>query len=296
MRKILMMALVALAVAIWWGGGDQIMDLPPKIAESGRKMVNLRVGGAVTVLDLEEAVVGYVAAEMAAAAPEEALKAQAVAARSFAWAEQLAAGEVCGDSGHCMAYLSVEERKERWGESFAKWEAVVRQAVADTAGVVLQVGGEPVKAYFHAACGGRTETVDNLWGGEALWAAADCYTEGDAGVVAAQYFTRAELAEKLGVPEADVPLLCIEQEFDGRVCRVSMGRKSWRGADFRAALGLKSTRFNWLNGAEGVWFTSVGWGHGVGMCQAGAVGMAEAGCGWCEILAHYYPDVKVGFL
>lgn len=297
-RKCLIAVLVAIGLVCAAKGMDlgswQIMDLPPKIAENNCKMVNLVCEGGVYRLDLEEAVVGYLAGEMSAAAPMEALRAQAVAVRSFAWAEQAAAGQICGESGHCMAYLSAEERAARWGEKFDEYEERLREAVRDTAGEMLLADGVAVKAYFSAACGGRTETVDNLWGGKALWQAADCYWEGNGAVLSSVYFSREEIAEKLGVAAADVPLLCVAQEFDGRVCRVSLGRKSWRGAELRNLLGLKSTRFCWLNGAEGVWFTCVGHGHGVGLCQAGAVGMARAGWGWREILAHYYPGLVVG--
>lgn len=274
---------------------DRILDIAPKIAEEKQNMIVMKTGdGEKQVMALEEAVVGYVAAEMAATAPEAALRAQAVAVRSFAYAEQAAAGEVCGDSGHCMAYLTVAERQERWGDNFDKYEASVRRAVEETAGEMLLSDGEVVKAYFHAACGGRTETVDNLWGGVPKWSAADCYWEGaDGGRLSAVYFDKKDLAEKLGVAEADLALLSVAEEFDGRVCRVSLGRKSWRGAEFRTLLGLKSTRFSWVEGAEGVWFTVVGHGHGVGLCQVGAMGMAKSGYDYRHILAHYYPELTI---
>lgn len=294
----LLLIIIVLGATAWWwqnnDGADKIWDLPPKIAQNNHKMVNLVRPDGTYRLDLEEAVVGYVAGEMVAEAPMDALMAQTVAVRSFAWAEQQAAGQICGDSGHCMAYLSAEERAVRWGDRAEEFEERVRKAVSGTAGQMLQVAGQPVKAYFSAACGGRTETVENLWGGQGMWPAADCYWEGSAAVVDSVFVPRGKLAEKLGVSADDVALLCVAQEFDGRVCRVSVGRKNWRGADFRALLGLKSTRFCWLNGAEGLWVTSVGYGHGVGLCQAGAVGMAEAGWGWRDILGHYYAGVEIG--
>lgn len=292
--------LMALACVAWLIGNGaaewQNLDIAPKIAEKAQNMVVMKTADSeMQSMSLEEAVVGYVAAEMPATAPQEALKAQAVAVRSFACAEQTAAGEVCADSGHCMAYLSVEQRRENWGDKFDEYEEAVRRAVRDTAGEMLVQDGEVLKAYFHAACGGRTETVDNLWGGEAKWAAADCFWEGaDGARLSAVYFTKAELAEKLGVAERDLALLSVADEFDGRVCRVSLGRKSWRGADFRTLLGLKSTRFSWIEGAEGVWFTVLGHGHGVGLCQVGAMGMAAQGYDYRRILGQYYSGVEIG--
>lgn len=299
LRKCLILALVLLVVpALLYlyndKFADKILDIPPQINQNSHQTVILADGdGTLHQLALEDATLGYLAAEMPATAPADALRAQAVAVRSFAWAEQLAAGQVCADSGHCMAYLSAEERAAKWGAVAAEYEELLEQAVADTAGVMLAVDGQAVKAYFSAACGGRTETAENLWGGTGYWPAVDCPWEGEAAVPGSVYYTRDELAGLLGVPADDVPLLCLAQEFDGRVCRVTLGRKSWRGAEFRALLGLKSTRFNWLGAADGVLFTSVGYGHGVGLCQAGAQGMARAGYSWRQILAHYYPGVDI---
>lgn len=296
---LVILACVAWLIDVGGGiGGWKVLDIAPKIAEKGEYMVVMKTtAGEKLTMSLEEAVVGYVAGEMAATAPQEALRAQAVAARSFACAEQAAAGEICTQSGHCMAYLSVAERQERWGEKFDEYEGLIRKAVSGTAGEMLRQDGEPVKAYFHAACGGRTETVDNLWGGEPKWSAADCYWEGAEGArLSAVYFTKQEMAEKLGVAERDLALLSVADEFGGRICRVSLGRKSWRGADFRSLLGLKSTRFSWIEGAEGVLFTVVGYGHGVGLCQVGAMGMAEQGYDYRRILEQYYPGVDVGVL
>lgn len=299
LRKCLILALVLLVVpALLYlyndKFADKILDIPPQINQNSHKTVILAdADGTLHQLALEDATLGYLAAEMPATAPADALRAQAVAVRSFAWAEQLAAGQVCADSGHCMAYLSAEERAAKWGAVAAEYEELLEQAVADTAGVMLAVDGQAVKAYFSAACGGRTETAENLWGSTGYWPAVDCPWEGEAAVPGSVYYTRDELAGLLGVPADDVPLLCLAQEFDGRVCRVTLGRKSWRGAEFRALLGLKSTRFNWLGAADGVLFTSVGYGHGVGLCQAGAQGMARAGYSWRQILAHYYPGVDI---
>lgn len=305
MRKRLVgIAFLLILAAVFWQPAmkflqarGQIWDLPPKIAEQPRVMLLLRLNGdeQLIQIDLEEAVVGYLAGEMPALAPEEALKAQAVAVRSFAYCEMAAAGEVCGDSTHCMAYLSEAERAERWGKNFTEYEEKLRRAVAATAGEMLFADGEPVKTYFHAACGGRTQTVTEVWGGAAKWQAADCFWEGAAGtVLSGRFFTRQELAEKLSVPEADLPLLKIAAENgDGRVSRVTCGKMSWRGTEFRTLLGLKSTKFNWLATAEGFWFTAQGYGHGVGLCQAGAVGMAEAGYDYRAILAQYYPGLVI---
>lgn len=298
MQKRLVLLLTPLVLwAAWYFmfKDEQILDIAPKIAEQQTAMLLLKgADGKAVPIDLEAAVVGYVAAEIGPNAPTEALKAQAVAVRSFAYAEQQAAGCVCGLSTHCMAYLDAAARAERWGSAFAEYEEKLTAAVAATAGELLWADDVVQKAYFSAVCGGRTETVNNLWGGENKWPATDCYWEGaDSGALGAVFYSKTDLAARLGVAEADLPLLKISAENDGRLSRVSLGRKSWRGADFRALLGLRSTRVSWLAGAEGVWFTTVGYGHGVGLCQAGAVGMANVGYNYRQILAHYYPGLSL---
>jgi stage II sporulation protein D len=247
-------------------------------------------------ISLEEAVVGFVAAEMPAGFGEEALKAQAVAARSYVYCRSLTAGEVCDDSAHCLAYLSDEERRERWGSSFTEYEGKIRQAVNDTAGQIITVNGEPVTAYFHAVCGGMTETAAACWGGASPYPSAKCYWDGGAaGSVSSRFFPRADLAAALNVSEDDLPLLRITATTaSGRVSRVTCGDSFWSGTEFRALLGLNSNNFSWLSTNEGYWFTTLGYGHGVGLCQQGAGGLAATGYNYRQILSVYYAGCEIG--
>lgn len=244
-------------------------------------------------IELEEAVVGFVAAEMPAGYDDDALAAQAVAARSYAWYKQQTAGAVCDNSAHCLAYLDEAGRRERWGKHFTEYEAKIRQAVSQTASLVLTKDGEVLPAYFHAACGGMTESPANGFGGANLWAAAACYWETNSSP-SSFFWPKAELAERLQINQTELPLLYISASTpSGRVKELRCGANSWSGAEFRQLLGLPSTRFSWLAGQEGFWFTCLGFGHGVGLCQQGSGGLAAQGADWQQILSVYYPECKL---
>ncbi len=294
-----LLILTALTAAAWYlHGRAQVAQTAAELPEKAPRLITLRhtADGTAEQLPLEEALVGFLAGEMAAEAPEAALQAQTVAARSYVYARNLSAGEVCDDSAHCLAYLSEEARRERWGRHFAEYEEKMRAAVDATADLMLLADGEVQAAYFHAVCGGMTENAADCWGGGVQTAAVPCFWDGGAaGNISACFWPKAELAAKLGVTEEELALLTVRaRSVSGRVQRLSCGTKSWRGSDFRSLLGLRSTDFNWLATAEGYWFTVQGYGHGVGMCQAGAIGLAERGSDFREILAYYYPELTLG--
>lgn len=248
---------------------------------------------------LEQAVVGFVAAEMPAAYSEQALAAQAVAARSYAWQKYQSEGEVCNDSAHCLAYLDESARRERFGGSFAEYEAKLQAAAQTTSGLVLLKDGQLVPAYFHACCGGYTESAAVCWGGPSYFPPAACYWDSLSGhsAVSSSFWSKDSLAEKLQVTPAQLALLYVSATTpSGRVKEVRCAGQIWSGSEFRELLGLKSNRFSWLAGKEGFWFTTLGSGHGVGLCQTGAGGLAAQGYDWRQILAVYYSGCDVAAL
>ncbi len=248
-------------------------------------------------IELEEAVIGFVAAEMPAGYDEQALAAQAVAARSYAWQKYQAEGEVCDNSAHCMAYLDEAARRERFGSAFDEYETKLRAAAENTAGLILVQDGQPVPAYFHACCGGQTESAAACWGGASYYPAAVCYWDNLAGggsAINSSFWPKEQLAERLQVTPAQLALLYIAGTTpSGRVKEVRCASQSWSGNDFRQLLGLASNRFSWLESKEGFWFTTLGSGHGVGLCQQGAGGLAAQGYDWPQILAVYYAGCDV---
>lgn len=256
---------------------------------------------------LEEIVIGVLAGEMPADFAEEALMAQAVAARTYilkrlpkpygsGMAVHNGGAYICDDFAHCQAYVDEAQRKKNWGADFAAKEKKIRRAVEATAGKVLTYQGELISPTFCSTCGGHTEAAGDYWQSDvpALQAVPCYWDSGAPKYLSAVYYSNAQMAAKLGVTEQELPSLKIADfSASGRVTLVTCGKKQWKGSAIRTALGLNSTDFSWLADDSGYLISVKGFGHGVGLCQHGANGMAQAGADFEKILHHYYTDVDI---
>lgn len=260
--------------------------------------------GRVEEVPLELYVAGVVAAEMPVTFHPEALKAQAVASRTLAvrsLLRQRTAGEaaITDQAARDQAWSSPEALKRRWGwwrYPFA-WRKVA-EAVLATEGQILTYEGEPIFAAFHSTSGGQTEASENVWR-EALPYLVSLYDPYGAQGPYAQterFVDRAQLAGRLGPLEwrgDEPPLKVLSRYPSGRVERMAYGSRVYTGRQVREALGLPSTWFEVVWEGNGARFFLRGYGHGVGMSQYGADGMARAGRTYVEILAHYYPGTTL---
>ncbi|MGI5824717.1 MAG: stage II sporulation protein D [Bacillota bacterium] len=261
----------------------------------------------VETLALEEVVVGVLAGEMPADFELEALKAQAVAARTYilkrlpepygsGLAVHTGNAYICDNFAHCQAYVDDKQRQENWGDKFTEKEAKIREAVTATAGLVITYGGEVISPTFCSTCGGKTEAAADYWQSEVpALQAVSCYWDTEAPKYLSKvYYTKAEMASKLGITQAELPNLKIVKTSEtGRVMQVVCGEKQWKGSAVRTALNLNSTDFQWMADKNGYLITVKGYGHGVGLCQHGANGMAKAGADYSKIIHHYYTDVEI---
>ena len=268
--------------------------------------------GSMERIELEDYLVHVVAGEMPASYEPEALRAQAVAARSYiAW--KLPAyggsgcsrgGDVCTDSEHCMAYQSEEALRARWGDRFDEYYEKIRAAVQDTAGQVMVWNGEPIQALFHSSSGGRTEDAQAVWG-TAFPYLTSVESEGEEEEQRTVRLTAKDLAAKLNVAFDGAGLTAdtVRTQFlvrsrtqSGRADTVKVGKVIATGKAVRAALDLNSANFtiDW-QGGEAV-ITTVGYGHGVGMSQVGANAMAQQGSTYRDILTHYYTGATLADL
>ena len=178
------------------------------------------------------------------------------------------------------------------------------RAVRATDGLLLTSGGLPIEVLYHACSGGKTEDA------AAVFASAKPYLvsvdspgeEGYAGFRADTSFSCEEAADLLlrafpgcGVTADTLPSAIRLQSTtaSGRVATLLVGSQTVRGADFRKALSLRSTYFTWEADGDRIVFHTVGYGHGVGLSQAGAQAMAADGADFAEILAHYYPGTQL---
>ncbi len=283
-------------------------------AESAKPVV-LQVwndqSGQLESMELESYVYGVVAAEMPAAYHTEALKAQAVAARTRALYQQagegcaLAAGaDVCTRSGHCQGYASHESLAEKWGNEYTLYQQRVAEAVSSTAGQIVTWEGEPILVMYHAISGGRTEDVQAVFA-QPLPYLVSVESKGEEGVRGYREDTFYSFEEAAGLLANAFPELTITPEevqrtlaaashtATGRVESLLLCGGEVKATDFRAALGLRSTLFTLTMDQEGITFHQTGYGHGVGMSQAGANRMAADGADYQAILSHYYPGTAL---
>ncbi|MBX5476128.1 MAG: stage II sporulation protein D [Clostridia bacterium] len=268
--------------------------------------------GAYLKLPLETYLAGVVAAEMPASFDLEAMKAQAVVARTYAVRHLRAFGgggcaahppaDVCSSPEESQAWLSESELRKRWGREFPAYWRKVNAAVRATRGLIALYGGEPIDAVYFAASGGRTEDARYVWGHVVPYLkSVPSPGERDPYEGATARFTWAEVAARLGIdPDAflarppSARFAVLSRTPSGRAFYVRAGAEILRATDVRARLGLRST---WIVAVEadrqGLTLHTKGWGHGVGLSQYGAQAMAERGRDFRAIVRWYYQGVEV---
>lgn len=272
---------------------------------------------AVRLLALEQYVYGVVAAEMPAGYAPEALKSQAVAARTRAvWSCAALGGrgcashpecDVCTSPGCCQGWLSDSALHARWGDAYDEYAQRTARSVVATQGMILTYDGLPAEVLYHACSGGQTEDA------AAVFSQAVPYLicvdspgeEANPRYATEACFSFAEAADKLNAafPDCGVSAEDLAGQLElrsstasGRAATIRVGREVVDAAALRRALGLNSTRFTWDADEKTITFHVVGYGHGVGMSQAGAQAMASEGALFPEILAHYYPGTQLAVL
>lgn len=245
------------------------------------------------------------ACEMDLFSPEEALKAQAVACYTlFSRKRSLGETIVC-DCENWQVWTTEEHMRQRWGEDFDNYMGILRNAVEPVYGQLLEYDGEPILAAYFAISGGNTEAAANVWGQDLPYLQASA-SPGDLfsdGYLSKASFTAEEFKEAvLSYFDEDPPELSGDPESwltglsytpSGYVEHGLLGGREVSGADLRGAFSLRSACFQVEWTGERFDFTVKGWGHGVGMSQAGAVFLAKRGAAYGEILSHYYPGTEL---
>lgn len=281
----------------------------PEIPSSGR--ITVLINGEVREMGLEDYVAGVVAGEISPDFPAEAIRAQAVAARTYALYKQKAgrpaqheAADVCDEPSHCAAYVDLAaQASARWGEEADTYTSVIEQAVRDTAGEVLTYEGAPIIAVFSSAAGEKTERAADVWGSDLPYLQSVASPGGEDcpkyhGSVTLSADEVRERAAKT-FPSADLSgepsswFRASQRSEAGGIITVQFGGVQVQGTALRTMLGLNSTNFTVSAADNQLTFTTVGYGHGVGLSQWGARKMAEEGKSWQQILAHYYPGTEI---
>ena len=272
------------------------------------KLLHLSTGE-VEEIDLEIYLYGVVSAEMPATYHEEALKTQAIVARTYTMYKiknepKHDNADICDASTCSQAYITKEERLAKWKEEEreANWNRII-EAVDSTKGKVITYNGEVINAFFHANSGGKTEIASNVWGGKDYPYLQVVSTEGETEYT--QYsstviLSKEELLEKLKENHPDIQIdfnnenaiEILEYTEGERVKTVRFGNIEISGVEARQTFGLKSANFDLVFG-ENIIFNVRGYGHGVGLSQTGANSMAKENKNYEEIIKHFYSGVEI---
>lgn len=265
--------------------------------------------GEIEEVAIDDYLYNVVSAEMPATYEIEALKAQAIVARTYTIYKAINPkhenADICDDSTCCQAWVSKEDRLAKWEESSrdSNW-AKIEQCVDETKGKIITYNNEPINAFFHANSGGTTETPVNVWGGSNLPYLQVVQTAGEEGYT--QYssevvLTKEELLNKLKEKYQDIQIdfeneeeiKILEYTDSNRVKTVKFGNHELSGVETRTILGLKSTNFKIEKEEGNIKFSVIGYGHGVGMSQTGADAMAKQGSSYEDIIKHFYSGVEI---
>lgn len=276
--------------------------------------------GKIVSLPLEDYVTGVVAAEMPASFPVEALKAQAVAARTYIVRRLTAGGvsnntrpgsDISDDHRDGQAWISRDEMRKRWGFiGYYEYYYKIRRAVDDTRGLVLTYQGALIDPVYFASCGGLgTESAATVWQcDEPYLQRVDCAYDADPQPVRKVTLSVDQVDRALGVHLGAVPVTpgsgvrkvappapftVIARTPAGRALTVSIDGRTFPATTVRDKLGLRSTAFEIQLKGNRVEVTTRGYGHAVGMCQYGAKGYALHGYNFEQILKHYYTGVDI---
>jgi len=300
---------------------EEIEDEPPPTLEElipsdprsdSDMKLRVLIGGDITELTMDRYLIGAVAAEMPATFGLEALKAQAVAARTNALynvhimqKSRHPDADVCADFACCTAYNSDERLRERWGDDYYMYISKVVDAVVETDGVYLSFDGEPILAVFHSSSATKTETSGNVWVTELpyLMSVESPETALDVpNFITTVTISHAAFIETITDSFPDADLVGDEETWindedmvfsdSGRVLELEVGGVTIRGTEIRSMFNLRSTAFSYEWTSSGIVFTVTGFGHGVGMSQYGANVMARNGRTYRDILSAYYTDIS----
>ncbi len=276
------------------------------------RTVTLRVkkaDGNVYTTTMDKYLPGVVAAEMPAAFEGEALKSQAIAARTYAYSKLSSSSsahpdaDLCTDYACCQAWRSESDVKSGWGNNADAYWQKIASAVAATDGQVVLYEGQPIRAVFFSSAEGRTNAAVEVWGSDVPYLTGVDTPEGNevpnfhsTVEMTAEEFKAAFLSKYPGADLSGEPagwFGACEYSSSGGVSAIPVGGVRLSGSELRTLLGLRSANFRVAVEGQTITFTVTGYGHGVGMSQYGANAMAKTGADCAAILTHYYSGVTI---
>ena len=232
---------------------------------------------------------------MPASFNDEALKAQAVIARTYT-RKLINSGRIITDNVSTQVYKSDAELKNMWNANYEKYYNKVKNAVLSTKSKCVTYNGELIDAVYHSTSNGYTQDAVFVWGNSVpyLKTVTSPWDTSASTFIRNTDISFNELSSKLGFDfNQNTIIEIISKDESGRVSKVKVGDKEFTGVELRNVIGLRSADFDVTRNSSSITFTTRGYGHGVGMSQYGANGMANSGYTYEQILKYYYSGVEI---
>ncbi len=254
-----------------------------------------RSNGSVINLNITDYLIGVVSSEMPASFNLEALKAQSVLARTYALKAKQT-GKKLTDTVSTQSYIDMDQMKNKWGKSFNTYYNKIKNAVENTNGEYLSYNGNYIEALYHSTNNGKTESSLDVFGNyyPYLISVSSEYDKNASSYLRTINMPLDAISNKLGLSLNNDSVISILSYTDGgNIKEININGNNFSGKKVRELLGLRSTDFDISISDNNANITTRGYGHGVGMSQYGANGMANAGYCYKDILSHYYPGTTL---
>lgn len=254
-----------------------------------------RLNGSVINLNMTDYLIGVVSSEMPASFNLEALKAQSVLARTYALKAKQT-GKKLTDTVSTQSYIDIDQMKNKWGNSFNTYYNKIKNAVENTNGEYLSYNGNYIEALYHSTNNGKTESSLDVFGNyyPYLISVSSEYDKNASSYLRTINMPLDTISNKLGLNLNNDSVISILSYTDGgNIKEININGNNFSGKKVRELLGLRSADFDISISDNNANITTRGYGHGVGMSQYGANGMANAGYSYKDILSHYYPGTTL---
>lgn len=261
-----------------------------KTQDKTSDQVSVSINGKLEQINMDDYLLGVVAGEMPVSFELEALKAQVVAARTFVYARNL----TVDNTTHSQVFLTKAQMKKNWQNNYDSYVKKIKQAIKETDQMVMKYDGNYISAMFFSSSNGHTENSEDYFVSEIPYLrSVDCPWDQklDPNYYRSKTFTINELKRIFSCKSIDFTIL--SHKKSGRVDQLMIDNKTYSGREVRELLGLASSDFTIERTDNGYTFTTQGSGHGVGMSQYGAQGMALEGKTYQEILNYFYTGVEI---
>ena len=293
MKNKLLLLIIVLLIPVAVFVGNKKKDISNNDEVKEEVVVNLNKNNEVIRLSLNDYLIGVVGQEMPASFNYEALKAQAVAVRTFAY--NYYDNNEINIADSVQHYISTEEMKNKWGNEYDKYYNKIKDSVLETNNEVIMYNNNIIKSYYYAISNGKSEDSMTVFNEELpyLKIVDSSFDQDVKNFEVTTSFTYDNFCLLLSLNNCNIDISNIKKDDSNRVELITINDKEYLGIDIRKKLNLRSTDFEIELLNDSIEIKTKGYGHGVGMSQYGANYLANKGYNYQNILKYYYKDVEI---